>query len=189
MGALALRYTGPLTVAPPGTRSCPKYAPASSGSSTIVLFTLPVAVVAVSHTSVVAVTVAVFTRKVVEFPPPEMVTESGTPRAPLLLDRYTTVPSEGAASPMFTLTSTAVPRTSSRALKATELPAPVPANRGDRYRNGVYNGSPTFRIRHFSHRVLRRKASPTFAPSSRLRTTPPGRAIPSRYGSLIGPDV
>ena len=26
-------------------------------------------------------------------------------------------------------------------------------------------------------------------PSSRLRTTPPGRAIPSRYGSLIGPDV
>src|ERR1700742_1776735 len=54
---------------------------------------------------------------------------------------------------------------------------------------GLYKGSPIFRIIHLSQRVLRRNASPTLDPSSRLRNVPPGRTSPSRNGSFTEPVV
>jgi hypothetical protein len=54
---------------------------------------------------------------------------------------------------------------------------------------GRYSGSPIFNNVHFSHFVLRKTASPTFAPSNRFRNMASGWPRPPNSGSDMVPPV
>ena len=142
--------------------------PPSNGSVMIVFCNPMDPASAPRTTACELVTAVVVIGKLALVAPPATVTVAGTviPEPPV---KAKVVPPAGAAELNVIVPVLLAPPTISCGEIMNEFTGCKGLNGGSPPPNGRYSGSPIFRICHLSQRVLRRNASPTLAPSSRLR--------------------
>ena len=181
-GAFPFKYTVPVTGLADEVAFSLRAMKLSNGSTARVLVTVVLPEVAVIMGTKLEFTVVVVMGKVTLRAPAGINAPEGTAAMlGLSLVNVTAVPPTGAMVAKVTVPVVEAPPTNWRLARNSELLGAGGLNGAfPVIGNGRYNGSPTFTITHFNQRVFRRNASPTLAPSSKLRANPPGRVSPSR---------